>query len=102
MMCSTFRLSGFIIGNESRATALSVGSCALCSGAVARLVGVYIGLVLAYGGLGLSKSYVGIDAVKNILTRRRDCIGTAPFLLRRIHLESSREVDAAIFRYRRW
>src|SRR5438876_3556326 len=32
------------------------------------LVGVYIGLVLAYGGLSLSKSYVGIHAVKNILT----------------------------------
>ena len=32
------------------------------------LVGVYIGLVLAYGGLSLSKSYVGIDAVKGILT----------------------------------
>ena len=32
------------------------------------LVGVYVGLVLAYGGLSLSKSYVGIDAVKNILT----------------------------------
>src|SRR4026207_2220492 len=32
------------------------------------LVGVYIGLVLAYGGLSLSKSYVGTDAVKNILT----------------------------------
>jgi tetratricopeptide (TPR) repeat protein len=32
------------------------------------LVGVYIGLVLAYGGLSLSKSFVGIDAVKNILT----------------------------------
>jgi tetratricopeptide (TPR) repeat protein len=32
------------------------------------LVGVYIGLVLAYGGLSLSKSYVGIDVVKNILT----------------------------------
>jgi tetratricopeptide (TPR) repeat protein len=32
------------------------------------LVGVYLGLVLAYGGLSLSKSYVGIDAVKNILT----------------------------------
>ena len=32
------------------------------------LVGVYIGLVLAYGGLSLSKSYVGVDAVKNILT----------------------------------
>src|SRR5882757_6067686 len=31
------------------------------------LVGVYIGLVLAYGGLSLSKSYVGIDAVKSIL-----------------------------------
>ena len=68
MMCNTFRSSGFIIGNESRATALSVGSCALCSGAVARWWEVYIGLVLAYGGLSLSKSYVGIDAVKNILT----------------------------------
>jgi tetratricopeptide (TPR) repeat protein len=32
------------------------------------LVGVYIGLILAYGGLSLSKSYVGIDAVKRILT----------------------------------
>src|SRR6266705_2860728 len=32
------------------------------------LVGVYIGLVLAYGGLSLSKSYVGIDVVKRILT----------------------------------
>jgi Flp pilus assembly protein TadD len=32
------------------------------------LVGVYIGLVLAYGGLSLSKSYIGIDVVKNILT----------------------------------
>src|SRR5438046_5682266 len=32
------------------------------------LVGVYIGLVLAYGGLSLSKSYVSIDAVKRILT----------------------------------
>ena len=32
------------------------------------LVGVYIGLVLAYGGLSLSKSYVGMDAVKRILT----------------------------------
>ena len=32
------------------------------------LVGVYIGLVLAYGGLSLSKSFVGIDAVKNVLT----------------------------------
>src|ERR1041384_5551006 len=32
------------------------------------LVGVYIGLVLAYGGLSLSKSVVGIDAIKNILT----------------------------------
>ena len=32
------------------------------------LVGVYLGLVLAYGGLSLSKSYVGIDAIKNILT----------------------------------
>src|SRR5260370_12078412 len=32
------------------------------------LVDVYVGLVLAYGGLSLSKSYVGIDAVKNILT----------------------------------
>jgi tetratricopeptide (TPR) repeat protein len=32
------------------------------------LVGVYIGLVLAYGGMSLSKSYVGIDAVKRILT----------------------------------
>src|SRR6266704_155475 len=32
------------------------------------LVGVYVGLVLAYGGLSLSKSYVGIDAVKRILT----------------------------------
>ena len=32
------------------------------------LVGVYIGLVLAYGGMSLSKSYIGIDAVKNILT----------------------------------
>jgi tetratricopeptide (TPR) repeat protein len=32
------------------------------------LVGVYIGLVLAYGGLSLSKSYVGIEAVKRILT----------------------------------
>jgi tetratricopeptide (TPR) repeat protein len=32
------------------------------------LVGVYVGLVLAYGGLSLSKSYVGIDVVKQILT----------------------------------
>src|SRR5262249_18844156 len=32
------------------------------------LVGVYLGLVLAYGGLSLSKSFVGIDAVKNMLT----------------------------------
>src|SRR6266550_859667 len=32
------------------------------------LVGVYVGLVLAYGGLRLSKSYVGMDAVKRILT----------------------------------
>src|SRR5213595_1826075 len=32
------------------------------------LVGVYVGLVLAYGGLSLSKSYVSIDAVKRILT----------------------------------
>jgi tetratricopeptide (TPR) repeat protein len=32
------------------------------------LVGVYVGLVLAYGGMSLSKSYVGIDAVKRILT----------------------------------
>src|SRR5436189_5740537 len=32
------------------------------------LVGVYVGLVLAYGGLRLSKSYVGIEAVKRILT----------------------------------
>jgi Flp pilus assembly protein TadD len=32
------------------------------------LVGVYIGLVLAYGGMSLSKSYVGIEAVKRILT----------------------------------
>src|SRR5437773_9048199 len=32
------------------------------------LVGVYVGLVLAYGGLSLSKSYVGIDAVKRVLT----------------------------------
>src|SRR5213082_1179124 len=32
------------------------------------LIGVYVGLVLAYGGLSLSKSYVGIDAVKRILT----------------------------------
>src|SRR5260370_2257108 len=32
------------------------------------LVGVYIGSVLAYGGLSLSKSYVGVDAVKRILT----------------------------------
>ena len=32
------------------------------------LVGVYVGLVLAYGGLSLSKSYVDIDAVKRILT----------------------------------
>src|SRR5438552_8568377 len=31
-------------------------------------VGLYIGLVLAYGGLSLSKSYVGIDAFKHILT----------------------------------
>ena len=37
MMCSTFRSFGFIIGNEWKATALSVGSCTLCSGAVARL-----------------------------------------------------------------
>src|SRR2546422_720578 len=32
------------------------------------LVGVYIGLIFAYGGLSLSKSYVGIEAVKRILT----------------------------------
>jgi len=32
------------------------------------LVGVYIGLVLAYGGMSLSKSYVGTEAVKRILT----------------------------------
>src|SRR5881296_422946 len=32
------------------------------------LVGLYVGLVLAYGGLSLSKSYVGIDTVKRILT----------------------------------
>jgi tetratricopeptide (TPR) repeat protein len=32
------------------------------------LVGVYVGLVLAYGGLSLSKSYVGIEAVKRVLT----------------------------------
>ena len=32
------------------------------------LVGVYIGLVLAYGGMSLSKSYVGIETVKRILT----------------------------------
>jgi len=32
------------------------------------LVGVYVGLILAYGGLSLSKSYVGIDVVKRILT----------------------------------
>jgi Tfp pilus assembly protein PilF len=32
------------------------------------LVGVYVGLVFAYGGLSLSKSYVGIEAVKRILT----------------------------------
>jgi len=32
------------------------------------LVGVYIGLVLAYGGLSLSKSYVGIEAVERVLT----------------------------------
>jgi tetratricopeptide (TPR) repeat protein len=32
------------------------------------LVGVYVGLVLAYGGLSLSKSYIGIEAVKRILT----------------------------------
>jgi Tfp pilus assembly protein PilF len=32
------------------------------------LVGVYIGLVLAYGGMSLSKSYIGIEAVKRILT----------------------------------
>ncbi|HEU0208845.1 MAG TPA: tetratricopeptide repeat protein [Candidatus Udaeobacter sp.] len=32
------------------------------------LVGVYVGLVLAYGGMSLSKSYIGIDAVKRILT----------------------------------
>src|SRR5438093_7564267 len=31
-------------------------------------VGVYVGLVLAYGGLSLSKSYVGIEAVKRIIT----------------------------------
>src|SRR5256886_9392161 len=32
------------------------------------LVGVYIGLIFAYGGLSLSKSYVDIEAVKRILT----------------------------------
>src|SRR5207244_6357170 len=32
------------------------------------LVVVYVGLVRAYGGLSLSKSYVGIEAVKRILT----------------------------------
>ena len=32
------------------------------------LVGVYVGLVLAYGGMSLSKSYVGIETVKRILT----------------------------------
>src|SRR5436190_7407769 len=32
------------------------------------LVGVYVGLVLSYGGLSLSKSYVDIEAVKRILT----------------------------------
>jgi Flp pilus assembly protein TadD len=32
------------------------------------LVGLYIGLVLAYGGLSLSKSYIGVDIVKRILT----------------------------------
>src|SRR5712672_1692920 len=32
------------------------------------LIGLYVGLIFAYGGLSLSKSYVGIDAVKNILT----------------------------------
>jgi Tfp pilus assembly protein PilF len=32
------------------------------------LIGVYVGLVLAYGGLSLSKSYVGIDTVRRILT----------------------------------
>src|SRR5436309_3622680 len=32
------------------------------------LIGLYIGLFFAYGRLSLSKSYVGIDAVKNILT----------------------------------
>lgn len=32
------------------------------------LVGVYVGLVLAYGGLSLSKTYIGIDVVKRILT----------------------------------
>src|SRR5258707_8173139 len=32
------------------------------------LVGVYVGLIFAYGALSLSKSYVGIDVVKRILT----------------------------------
>ncbi len=67
-MCNTSRSSGSTIATAWKKTARLVASCGLFFAAVVRLIGVYIGLVFAYGSLGIFKERVEVETIKRILT----------------------------------
>ena len=66
------------------------------------LVGLYVGLVFAYGSVSLHQCASRNGNRQTHSHRRRDRFHVAPFLLRRIYLESSRAFDPSIARTRRW
>jgi hypothetical protein len=63
------------------------------------LIGLYIGLVFAYGSLGYFKE-TEIETIKRFLTGGRG-FGVAPFLLRWIYLESARALNSRAPRFAR-
>ena len=65
------------------------------------LVGLYVGLVFAYGSVSYINAHIGMETVKRILTGVVTASTLAPFLLRRIYLESSGAFDPSIARTRR-
>ena len=51
------------------------------------LIGVYVGLVMAYGALGFTQSAITVESMRHVLIGIITASRSAPFLLRRLHLE---------------
>src|SRR5207253_7433219 len=60
------------------------------------LIGLYVGLIFAYGALGYFKSSVGDRRSQTHTYRCGNRFRAPAFLLRRIHMESSGEIHATI------